>query len=459
MSRLKLLMMMVGPCRMPELAAEPQQAQAIAAALAGVPVAVPLGRVIQVVGLVIESEGPTARLGDVCEIAIPHGEALKAEVVGFRERRLLLMPLDAMEGRIAPGCTVRNTGKALQVAVGPELKGRVLDAFGAPIDDRLWIAPDTFRPVLADAPPAMSRQGVNTLMPLGVRAMDATLSVGKGQRLGIFAGSGVGKSTLMGMLARNATADINVIALIGERGREVREFLDEALGEEGLKKSVVIVATGDAPAIVKIKAALTATTIAEAFRDEGKNVLLMMDSVTRVALALREVGLACGEPPATRGYTPSVFAFLPRLLERTGPAAIGSITALYAVLVEGDDMNEPIADTVRGIMDGHVVLSRELAEMGHFPAIDVLGSISRVMPNLVSETQLAQARKLRELLAVLRQNADLVSIGAYVPGGNPLLDRALALKPAIDAFLRQRVDEAPDMETVLKSLETLLNGV
>jgi len=412
------------------------------------------GKVAQVIGLVVESFGPPASLGELAQIDCGGGRMVPAEVVGFREDRLLLMPLGNMEG-IKPGSPVVATGRQLYVNVGPELLGRVVDGLGNPIDGKGPIINATRAPLEAPPPNPLTRQRITSPLPMGVRAMDGLLTCGQGQRLGIFAGSGVGKSTLLGMIAREAKADLNVIALIGERGREVREFLERDLGEEGLARSVVVVATSDQPALQRLKGAFVATAIAEHFRDQGANVILMMDSVTRFAMAQREVGLAIGEPPATKGYTPSVFALLPKLLERAGTAEQGAITALYTVLVEGDDTNEPIADTVRGILDGHIILSRDLAAQNHYPAIDVLGSVSRVMTEIVPPEHLKAAGGLREMLAVFREARDLINIGAYQPGSNPQIDRAIALVPKINAFLKQAVNEPVSYEEAIASLQAL----
>jgi flagellum-specific ATP synthase len=412
-----------------------------------------IGLVQQVIGLMIESFGPPAQMGDLCwiETADPHTPRLMAEVVGFRDQRVLLMPLGDV-APLAPGQRVINSGGPLSVSVGPELLGRILDGLGQPLDGRFELSKGRWFHTHAHAPHPLQRQDIDVPLVMGIRAIDGFLTIGQGQRVGIFAGSGVGKSTLLGMLARNTQADISVIALIGERGREVRDFIDNALGPEALKRSVVVVATSEQPALVKVKAALVATTIAEYFRKHGNNVLLMMDSLTRVAMALREVGLATGEPPATRGYTPSVFAFMPRLLERSGTAERGAITGLYTVLVEGDDMNEPVADMVRGLLDGHIVLTRELAEQFHFPAIDVLGSVSRLFLPLATPAHRQAVASLRDMLAIYKRSEDLISIGAYVPGQNPKLDRAVRLKPALDAFLRQDVEESSTWEDTQQRL-------
>ncbi len=415
------------------------------------------GRIAQVVGLVIESNGPPAKMGEVCRI-LPDGEApVLAEVVGFRNERLLLMPLGPMGG-IKPGSRIIGTGRPFMVPVGLELQGRILDGLGQPIDSRGPLGNKLKVPMDRPPPNPLQRRRIDRAMPMGVRTLDSLLTVGIGQRLGIFAGSGVGKSTLLGMIARNAKADINVIGLIGERGREVREFIEKDLGPEGMARSVVVCATSDTPALVRLKGAFVATAIAEAYRDMGANVMLMMDSVTRFAMAQREVGLATGEPPATKGYTPSVFALLPRLLERAGMGTEGSITALYTVLVDADDFNEPISDAVRGILDGHIILSRDLAAMNHYPAIDVLQSISRVAPEITSQEHQRSAGLLRELMATYRDARDLINIGAYAPGSNPSIDRAIALKDGIDRFLRQRYNESSTYDDALLGLAQLAGG-
>ena len=412
------------------------------------------GRVTDLIGLILEATGLEAEVGELCEVHAGRGRAaVPAEVVGFRSRRTLLMPLGEMTG-IGPGDVVVATGEAVRVPVGDGLLGRVVDGLGRPIDGKGPLATEAFRPTDARPPEALERMRIADRVSLGVRALDTLVPCGRGQRLGIFAGSGVGKSSLLGMIARNASADVNVICLVGERGREVREFIERDLGD-ALERSVVVVSTGDEPAVVRIKAALTATTIAEHFRDAGEDVMLMMDSVTRVAMAQREVGLAIGEPPATRGYTPSVFALLPRLLERSGAGAVGTMTALYTVLVDGDDMNEPIADAARSILDGHVVLTRELAHQGHYPAIDVLASVSRLVGEVVSPEVRDAGRELRSLLAAHRDKADLIAVGAYERGTDPRTDRALELRGPIEAFLRQAVEDAtpaPDADARLLEL-------
>jgi len=400
------------------------------------------GFVSNLIGLIIEATGLQAEVGEVCLVGTDrHRAAVSAEVVGFREGRTLLMPLGELHG-IGPGTRVLATGAPFRVTVGDGLLGRIVDGLGIPSDERPAPA-GVARSTIAAPPGALSRPRISERVGLGVRALDGLVPCGRGQRLGIFSGSGVGKSSLMGMIARSTSASINVIALVGERGREVREFIERDLGD-ALEHSVVVVATSDQPALVRIKAAFTATTIAEYFRDQGHDVMLMMDSVTRFAMAQREVGLAIGEPPATRGYTPSVFALLPRLLERAGTSTSGSITALYTVLVDGDDMNEPIADAVRSILDGHVVLTRSLAHAGHYPAIDILHSVSRLVGEIVSPDVGEAGQQLRASLAVLREKEDLVAIGAYQPGSDPALDAALAHRARIEGFLRQPVHERSD---------------
>jgi flagellum-specific ATP synthase len=398
------------------------------------------GRVADLIGLIIEATGLQVEIGELCMVGDGRDRpAVACEVVGFRAGRTLLMPLGELHG-IGPGTTVHPTGSPFRVGVGEPLLGRVIDGLGVPLDGMPPAQGVTWRSTTAPPPDALSRPRICDRVGLGVRALDTLVPCGRGQRLGIFAGSGVGKSSLLGMIARATTADVNVIALVGERGREVREFIERDLGD-ALAHSVVVVATSDQPALVRIRAAFTATAIAEHFRDQGHNVMLMMDSVTRFAMAQREVGLAIGEPPATRGYTPSVFALLPRLLERAGTSPRGSITGLYTVLVDGDDMNEPIADAVRSILDGHVVLTRSLAHAGHYPAIDVLQSVSRLIGEICSGEVRDAGQRLRSALAAMRDKEDLISIGAYQRGTDPLLDSAIELRPRIDAFLRQAVDE------------------
>lgn len=414
------------------------------------------GRVSKIIGLMIESIGPAVEIGEVCDIyPIKSTMPLKGEVVGFNHDKVLIMPLGDMAG-IGPGSRVVATGHALQVDVSEELLGRILDGLGNPIDE--LGKPSVDKKYLAnnDPPNPLFRDKIVEPIPLGIRTLDALLTCGRGQRIGIFAGSGVGKSTLLGMIAKYTQADVNVIALVGERGREVREFIENDLGEEGLKRSVVVVATSDKPALVRVKAALIATSIAEYFRDKGKNVILMMDSVTRFSMAQREIGLAIGEPPVTRGYTPSVFAVLPRLLERAGNSSVGSITGLYTVLVDGDDFNEPISDAVRGILDGHIILTRKLAALGHYPAIDVLDSASRVMPNIIDEEHLLAALRFKEILAVYKNAEDLINIGAYAKGTNPHIDLAITKIDAFNAFLKQRTTEKAEFNETLFKLKDLI---
>lgn len=399
------------------------------------------GRVTRVAGLSIEAEGLRLSIGDLCQIAPEDGNSpLVAEVVGFSHGRLQLAPFGEVRG-VRPGSAVTAAERLLAVPAGPELLGRVLNGLGCPIDDRGPLT-GTSRVLLGAAPPhPLRRAPITVPLETGVRAIDGLLTCGRGQRLGIFAGSGVGKSTLLGMIGRYARSDVNVVALIGERGREVQEFIERDLGPDGLARSVLVVATSDQPAPLRLKAAWVATAIAEQFREQGCNVTFMMDSVTRFAMAQREVGLTAGEPPAMRGYPPSVFALLPQLLERTGTSDRGTITGFYTVLVEGDDTNEPIADTVRGILDGHIVLTRELAAQNHFPAIDVLASISRLMRHITPPEHQQDAAAVRDVLATYHAARDLVSIGAYVAGSNPQIDRALELLPAVVGFLRQPADE------------------
>ncbi|CBH21858.1 flagellum-specific ATP synthase [Acetoanaerobium sticklandii] len=415
------------------------------------------GKVSRVIGLTIESRGPAVRLGETCHIyPIKSKEPVLAEVVGFKEDTVLLMPLGEMEG-IGPGSMVVATGNTLEVDVGEQLLGRILDGMGNPIDDFEPPSLNYSYPVNNQPPNPLSRTKISEPLPLGVKAIDGFLTCGRGQRIGIFAGSGVGKSTLLGMIARNTLADINVIALIGERGREVKEFIDNDLEEEGLKKSVVIVVTSDQPPLVRMKGALLATSIAEYFRDCGKNVVLMMDSLTRFSMAQREVGLAIGEPPVTKGYTPSVFAVLPKLLERAGNSSKGSITGLYTVLVDGDDMNEPIADAVRGILDGHIVLSRNLANKNHYPAIDILASVSRVMPNIVDKEHIDIVGRIKDLMATYRDSEDLINIGAYIKGTNKKVDMAIEKIEIINEFLRQGIHDRLTFDEIVELLRGILD--
>ncbi len=412
------------------------------------------GIISQVIGLTMEATGPRLSLGELCYIKTNSADRqlVPSEVVGFKNNRILLMPLGELEG-IGPGSELIATGSSMRVKVGMELRGRVLDGLGEPIDNKGRINSEMFYPVMNQPPNPLTRKRISQVLPVGVRAIDGLTTIGGGQRMGFFAGSGVGKSTLIGMIARNTSADINVIALIGERGREVREFLERDLGEIGLKKSVVIVATSDQPALVRLKGAFVATSIAEYFRDQGLDVLFLMDSLTRFALAQREIGLAIGEPPTTRGFTPSVFALLPKLLERAGTAEKGSITGLYAVLVEGDDMNEPITDAVRGIVDGHIVLSRKLATRNIFPAIDVGESISRVMIDVVDNEHMEAAKRFRTILATYEEARDLIDIGAYKFGTNPRIDEAIDLFEKCQNFLKQEIYEECFIDETLESLK------
>lgn len=419
------------------------------------------GRVVRVVGLMIESQGPESSVGDVCRIHLNNGgkedSVILAEVVGFREEIVILMPYSNITD-ISSGCLVECTGKPLEVKIGMNLIGKVLDSMGNPIDGSpLPKGLSTVR-TEQNPPNVMTRMPISEKLAVGVKAIDGMLTVGNGQRVGIFAGSGVGKSTLLGMIARNTTADLNVIGLIGERGREVREFIERDLGPEGLSKTIVVAATSDQPALMRIKGAFTATAIAEYFRDKGMNVMLMMDSVTRVAMAQREIGLAVGEPPATRGYTPSVFSILPKLLERTGTNDVGAITAFYTVLVDGDDMNEPIADAVRGILDGHIVLDRTLANKGQYPAINVLKSVSRLMNHIASPEHVKAAERLRELYYTYDKSEDLINIGAYKRGTSREIDEAIEYEPHITNFLKQSYQENVQMEDSIEELISLAPG-
>ena len=415
-----------------------------------------VGTVTGVAGLIIESDGPNVGLGDLCHVRSSRDEfSVQAEVVGFREHRVLLMPLGDTVG-LHVGCEVAACDRPPLPRTGPEMLGRVLDALGRPFDGLGLLPVERIVSQSAEPPHPLRRQRIKTPFVTGVRAIDAFTPFGRGQRLGLFAGSGVGKSTLMGMIARASEADVVVIALVGERGREVREFIEKDLGPEGMKRAIVVVTTSDKPAPLRIRAAFTATAIAEAWRDTGKNVLLMMDSVTRFAMAQREIGLAIGEPPATRGYTPSVIALLPRLRERAGAGEQGAITALYTVLVEGDDMNEPVADAVRGILDGHVVLSRQLAHFNHYPAIDVLESVSRLVRDVCSPDEVALAGKAREVLALYRKNEDLISIDAYQKGANSALDHAISLHEPLRQFLRQGVHEPSARVATFSQLKQIL---
>lgn len=416
------------------------------------------GKVTQVIGLTIESKGPNAKIGELCLLYPKENERpIEAEVVGFKENKILLMPLRDLE-QVGPGCLVIATGVPLQIKVGPSILGKVLDGTGNPLDESQLPKGLKKYSTNNQPPNPLKRPRITKPLTVGVRAIDGLLTVGQGQRIGVFAGSGVGKSTLMGMIARNTEADINVIALVGERGREVRDFIERDLGPEGLKKSVLVVATSDQPPLQRIKAALTATSIAEYFRDQGKNVMLMMDSVTRFAMAQREVGLAVGEPPTSKGYTPSVFALLPRLLERSGTSNQGSITAFYTVLVDGDDMNEPIADAVRGILDGHIVLDRKIAQKGQFPAINLLSSVSRVMHDIVPEDHQKAAVQFKRLLASYEASEDLINIGAYKSGTNKEIDDAIRFYPQIKKFLQQEIYEQTKFNENIEQLIKQFGG-
>jgi flagellum-specific ATP synthase len=414
------------------------------------------GRVTRVIGLIIESAGPAVSIGRLCQIEnFDNGTRVLAEVVGFRDGHILLMPLGSTAG-ITPGAIVTSTAEQLRVPVGNELIGRVLGGLGEPIDGKGPIRSAVTRAVTSRPIPVLRRARIDEPIRTGIKAIDLMAAVGKGQRMGVFAGSGVGKSVMLGMIARGSSADVNVIALVGERGREVREFIERDLGPEGLKRSVVVAVSSDQPALIRIKGAMVATSIAEYFRDQGKDVMLLMDSITRVAMAQREIGLAVGEPPATRGYTPSVFALLPTLLERAGCTDNGSITGLYAVLVEGDDFNEPISDAVRSILDGHVALSRRLAAMNQYPAMDTLDSISRLMPAVCTEQELAVAARIRELTATYREAEDLINIGAYSKGSNAKIDLAIEKMEPINQFFRQPIHELCDHEESLNELTAIV---
>lgn len=413
------------------------------------------GKVSKVVGLTIESDGPEVDIGELCQIHASKGKRIiHSEVVGFRDNKVLLMPLGEMTG-VGPGNTIVASDTVFKVGVGDRLIGRVLDGLGYPLDGKGPFKPSQYYSINCKPPHPLRRKRITEPLVLGIKAIDGLLTVGRGQRIGIFAGSGVGKSTLMGMIARNTKADINVIALIGERGREVREFLEKDLQEEGLSRSVVVVATSDQPALVRLKGALVATAIAEYFRDQGKDVLLLMDSLTRFAMAQREVGLATGEPPVSRGYTPSVFGVMPKLLERAGSSEKGSITGLYTVLVDGDDMTEPVTDTARGILDGHIVLSRSLANRNQYPAIDVLASVSRVMPDIISDEHKIAATELKKALAIYTDAEDLINIGAYVKGSNDKIDYAISLIDKILGFIQQSTQERFDFEEIMNLLNAI----
>ncbi|HLH40978.1 MAG TPA: FliI/YscN family ATPase [Bryobacteraceae bacterium] len=412
------------------------------------------GRIRELTGLLAASDGPAAALGDLCEIRPAGKKSIRAQVVGFRDGRVLLMPLEETGG-LQPGDLVIARPEAAQMEVGPQLLGRVIDGFGKPIDGGPPIDSEAAYDLYAAAPGPLEREHITEPLVTGVRAIDSLLPFGKGQRVGIFGGSGVGKSTLLGAMARHNSADVSVIALIGERNREVREFLEKELSAEGLKRSVVVVATSDMPAPLRIRAAYVALAISEYFRDQKKSVLLVMDSVTRLAMAQREIGLAAGEPPSQKGYTPSVFNLLPKIFERAGNFKTGSITGFFTVLVEGDDFNEPICDATRAILDGHVILSRELGARGHYPAIDVLNSVSRLAHRIASPQQREAARKIREALAEFQRSEDLINLGAYAAGSNPKLDSAIRVRPKLLEFLRQEPDVCEPIAETLAKLNTL----
>lgn len=416
------------------------------------------GRLTQMIGLVLESNGPKVPVGEICTLRDSKGnDVSKTEVVGFKDGNKILSMVYGNTEDIYPGMTVVASGEKLKVNVGREMLGRVVDGLGHPIDGKGDIITAEKRSIYATPPNPLLRKRIEEPISTGVKTIDGLLTIGKGQRVGIFAGSGVGKSTLMGMIARNTSADVNVIALIGERGREVREFIEKDLGEAGLKRSVVIVSSSDDPPLTRVKSAYTATTIAEYFREEGLDVMLMMDSATRFAMAQREVGLTIGEPPTSKGYTPSVFTGLQKLMERAGTSEVGSITGLYSVLVEGDDMNEPVSDTVRGILDGHILLSRELAARGHYPAIEVLGSISRVMRDVITSQHSKSAYELQRMLATYKKSEDLISVGAYKPGSNPETDKAIQKIDAINNFLNQSTNELVSFDETVDRLLKLSN--
>lgn len=417
------------------------------------------GKVSRVTGLTVEAIGPIAKIGEICKITSIDGyTTVMSEVIGFRDNKVILMPYGTLDG-IGSGSRVEATKQTLQVKISDDLRGRILNGLGEPIDDKGAIVGGELFKADNTPPNPLKRKRIKEILPLGIKAIDGLITCGSGQRIGIFAGSGVGKSTLLGMIARNATADINVIVLVGERGRELNDFIEKDLQEEGLKRSVIVVATSDQPALIRLKSAMVGTAIAEYFREKGKKVLLMMDSVTRFAMAQREIGMAMGEPPVSRGYTPSVFTELPKLLERTGTSDKGSITGLYTVLVDGDDLNEPITDAVRGILDGHIVLSRALANKNHYPAIDVLASISRLMSDIVDSDHKAAANFVKNKMAVYKDAEDLINIGAYKSGSNPEIDEAIAVNGKINNLLRQTVGSEFTFEDTLNELKSISAGV
>ncbi|MGM0444322.1 MAG: FliI/YscN family ATPase [Fibrobacterota bacterium] len=416
------------------------------------------GRIIEVIGLLIRSSGPAASIGEVCTLLNREGRSVgRAEVVGFSRNDTLLMPLGTIHG-LKPGYTVVSTGKAMTVKVGDGLLGRVLNGVGEPMDSGGPLQYTDERVITSEIPDPLKRKRIDSVFETGIKVIDGALTVGEGQRMGIFAGSGVGKSVLLGMLAKNCQADVNVIILVGERGREVREFIERDLGPRGLERSVVIVATSDQPALIRVKCTMVGAAISEYFRDRGKRVMLMCDSVTRLAMAQREIGLTIGEPPASKGYTPSVFALLPQFLERSGNSDTGSITALYTVLVEGGDMDEPVADAVRGILDGHILLSRDLASRNHYPAVDLLHSVSRCQKDVIDPEHAANVARLRDIMAVYAKNEDLISIGAYEKGSDPRIDEAIALIDRMNAFLQQGIDEAFTFEESRNMITALFDG-
>ena len=416
------------------------------------------GRITQILGLTVEATGLSAKLGDICRIyAENRSDYMLSEVVGFKDNKVLLMPFSELSG-VGPDSFAVSDGKPHQVPVSKDFCGRVLDGLGNVMDGGEPVEAESYYPINNKPPSPMERRRITERLPLGIKAIDSMLTIGKGQRIGIFAGSGVGKSTLLGMIARNTSADINVIVLIGERGREVNDFIQKDLRDEGLKRSILVVATSDQPALVRLKSALVGTAIAEYFRDLGFNVMLMMDSLTRFAMAQREIGMAIGEPPISRGFTPSVYAILPKLLERAGMSAKGSITGLYTVLVEGDDMDEPISDTVRGILDGHIVLSRKLANSGHYPAINVLESVSRLMPDVMEPEALEKVEYLKTVMALYKESEDLITIGAYKKGTDQKIDEAIRMIQSINELLKQRVNERFSFEQTMQIVETIYNG-
>jgi len=417
------------------------------------------GKVSEIVGLIVEGHGPAVSLGELCAIhPAGNGKPVTAEVVGFKKGKVLLMPLDSIQG-LSPGCRIVSLGKKASVEIGSQFLGRVIDGLGQPIDDKGPIVSGATYPIYADPINPLKRGRIIEPIDLGIKVINGVLTCGKGQRMGIFAGSGVGKSVLLGMIARNTKADVNVIGLIGERGREVREFLEKNLGKEGLNRSIVVVAASDRHPLIRMRAAYLATSISEYFRDQGKDVLLMVDSLTRFAMAQREIGLSVGEPPTTKGYTPSVFSLLPKLLERTGKLdGSGSITGLYTILVEGDDFNEPVADAARSILDGHITLTRELANRGHYPAVDVLQSISRVMIDVVDDEQRNMANKIQNILATYKKAEDLINIGAYVKGSNHDIDYAVSMIDQVSDFLKQNIHEKIDIAKTRKQMHNLFKG-